>query len=131
LLSSLDFIRVLVVDDESAIADSLAVILRNHGLDALPEYSARGAALASEKFNPDILITDIVMPGVSGIELAEWFSKAHPACRIILTSSNRIQFDATCLSLEHAPEITFIPKPVLISELLELLEILTRRNPAA
>jgi two-component SAPR family response regulator len=131
LLSSIDFIRVLVVDDESAIADSLAAILRNHGLDALPEYSARGAALASEKFKPDVLISDIVMPGASGVELAEWFSKAHPACRIILTSSSRIYFDASCLSFEHSQEITFVPKPVRISELLELLELLTRRNPAA
>ena len=55
-----DCIRVLVIDDEVAIADSLTRILRGHGFDAMPEYSARGAVVAASKFDPDVLITDIV-----------------------------------------------------------------------
>jgi CheY-like chemotaxis protein len=128
LLFPRDCVRVLVVDDEVAIADSLARVLRGHGFDVLPEYSARGAIQAAAQFAPDILITDIVMPGINGIDLAEWFSKAHPACRIILTSSNLIHFDNSYLSFEHTQEITFVPKPMLIPD---LLQVLARRNPAA
>ncbi len=123
-----DCIRVLVIDDEVAIADSLTRILRGHGFDAMPEYSARGAVVAASKFDPDVLITDIVMPGINGLDLAEWFSKAHPDCRIILTSSNLLHFDSSYLSFEHTQEISFVPKPVLIPE---LLEVLARRSPAA
>jgi DNA-binding NtrC family response regulator len=119
---------VLVVDDEGAIADSLTKILRGHGFDAMPEYSARGAFLAASKFDPDVLITDIVMPGINGLELAEWFCKAHPDCRIILTSATVHHFDSSYLSFEHTQEITFVPKPVLIPD---LLQVLARRNPAA
>lgn len=113
--------RVLVVDDEEAIANTLARILRSHGFSALPEYSAKAAAVAAEKFRPDILITDIVMPGLSGIDLAALFSRAYPACRIILTSANLLHFDDSYLPFEHSQEIVFIPKPVRISELVELL----------
>jgi CheY-like chemotaxis protein len=127
LLSSPDRVRVLVVDDEGAIADLLAKILRDHGFDALPEYSAKGAVVAAERFGPDVLITDIVMPGINGIDLAEWFSKAQPACRIILTSANLHHFDSSYLSFEHAQEIAYVPKPVLIPELVELL---TRKSAA-
>jgi DNA-binding NtrC family response regulator len=128
VLSSLECVHVLVVDDEVAIADSLAGILRNHGFDARSEYSARGAALAAERFKPDVLITDIVMPGISGVDLAEWFTKAHPACRIILTSANLHHLDSSDLGFEHSLEIDFVPKPVHIPELLELLG---RRRSAA
>ena len=114
-------VRVLVVDDESAIADTLARILRHHGFITRSEYSANAAALAAQHFSPDVLITDIVMPGNSGIDLAEWFSRARPDCRIILTSANLRHFDSSYLDFEPGREIAFIPKPVLIPELLELL----------
>jgi len=119
---------VLVVDDEVAIADSLTKILRGHGFDVMPEYSARGAVLAASKFHPDVLITDIIMPGINGLDLAEWFSKVYPACRIILTSASMHHFDSSYLSFEHTQEISFIPKPVLIPD---LLQVMARRNPAA
>jgi CheY-like chemotaxis protein len=128
LLFPRDSVRVLVIDDEVAIADSLTKILRGHGFDVLPEYSARGAIRAAAHFDPDVLITDIVMPGINGIDLAEWFCKAYPACRIILTSANLHHFDSSYLSFEHTQEITFVPKPVLIPD---LLQVLARRSPAA
>jgi DNA-binding NtrC family response regulator len=122
-----DCVRVLVVDDERAIADSLARILRNHGFHAIAEYSARGAVQAVRNFIPHVLITDIIMPEVSGIDLAEWFTKAHPACRIFLTSANFHSLDSNDLGFEHSGEIAFLPKPMRISELLEQL----RRQSAA
>ena len=128
LPSSPDCIRVLVVDDERAIADSLARILRHHGFETLSEYSAKGAAVAAQKFKPDVLVTDVVMPGPSGIDLAEWFSKAQPGCRVILTSANLHHFDPSDLSFQPTQEITFLPKPVLVSDLIELLD---RKRTAA
>jgi DNA-binding NtrC family response regulator len=128
LLSSSDYARVLVIDDETAIADTLARILRHHGFNTLTEYSAKGAARVAEDFNPDVLITDIVMPGINGIDLAEWFCKTYPACRIILMSANLLHFDDSFLSFEHTQEIAFFPKPVRIPD---LLEVLAGKKPAA
>lgn len=129
LRSSPDSVRVLVVDDECAIADTLARILRNHGFETLPEYSAEGATSAAQRFSPDILVTDVVMPGLSGIDLAEWFSKERPGCQIILTSANlHHHFDPADLSFQPEQEISFLPKPVLVSDLIELLD---RKRSAA
>jgi DNA-binding NtrC family response regulator len=110
-----------VIDDEAAIADTLARILRHHGFNTLTEYSARGAAQVAEGFNPDVLITDVVMPGINGIDLAEWFCKTYPECRIILMSANLLNFDSSFLSFKPAQEIAFVSKPVPIPDLLELL----------
>ena len=118
----------MVVDDERAIADSLARILDHHGFETRSEYSAKSALVAAEQFNPDVLVTDVVMPGLSGIDLAEWFSKARPNCRIILTSANLHHFDPTDLPFQPAQEICFLPKPVLVSDLIDLLD---RKESAA
>jgi DNA-binding NtrC family response regulator len=128
LLSSPDCVRVLVVDDEHAIADTLARILRHRGFNTLSEYSAQGAAQAAQHFKPDVLITDIVMPGLSGIDLAEWFSKAQPGCQIILTSANLHHLDPSDLDFHPAQEIVFLPKPLRVSDLTELLD---RKRSAA
>ncbi|UWZ84711.1 response regulator [Occallatibacter riparius] len=126
--SSPDCVRVLVVDDECAIADTLARILRHRGFQTMCEYSAKGAAQAAQRFRPDVLVTDVVMPGLSGIDLAEWFSKEQPGCQIILTSANLHHFDPSDLPFEPAQEISFLPKPVLVSDLIELLD---RKRTAA
>jgi CheY-like chemotaxis protein len=62
--------RIFVVDDERIIADSLATILNSSGYETSAFYDAESALLACELGNPDCLITDVVMPGMSGIDLA-------------------------------------------------------------
>ena len=62
--------RVLVVDDEPSITDTLVAILRTAGYDAAPSYDAETALSLCESLRPDLLITDVVMPGMNGIEMA-------------------------------------------------------------
>jgi CheY-like chemotaxis protein len=61
---------VFVVDDESVIASSLARILELHGYSATPFSSAREALAAARLQAPDLLISDVVMPCLSGVDLA-------------------------------------------------------------
>lgn len=81
--------RVLVVDDDHAIADSLSVILQVKGYAVRVAYSAEEGIAITECFKPDALVADIVMPGgMSGIEMAAHFAKHHPLCKVLLVSGD-------------------------------------------
>src|ERR1700692_3708936 len=77
---------VLVVDDETLIADSLAAILRQHGFAAIVAYNGRSALETARVDPPDLLLSDVAMPGMSGIDLAIAISQATPGCKVILFS---------------------------------------------
>ena len=79
-------LRVLVVDDEHSIADSLAAILNQSGYHAKSVYSAEAALEDSVLLAPDVLISDVIMAGMSGIDLAIHIANTVPTCKIILFS---------------------------------------------
>ena len=80
--------RVLVVDDERLIADSVATILNRNGFEAIARYSGREALESVQKQCPDIIVSDVVMPDLNGIELAKAVRSLCPDTRIVLFSGN-------------------------------------------
>jgi CheY-like chemotaxis protein len=82
--------RVLVVDDEHIIADTLALILKQSGFEAHAVYSGETAVEAALTLQPDVMISDVVMEGINGIEAAIRVSATLPHCRIILFSGNAV-----------------------------------------
>jgi DNA-binding response OmpR family regulator len=86
---------VLVVDDEPLIADSLAAILDTAGYAVLKAYdgsSAMDVAIASP---PHLLLTDVAMPGMNGIDLAMAVADALPETRVLLFSAHASSLDLT------------------------------------
>ena len=78
---------VFVVDDESLIADTLAEILNDSGdFEAIALHGGESAMRLAQTTAPDILITDVVMPGINGVELARSIHSQYPKARIILLS---------------------------------------------
>lgn len=63
-------LRVLVIDDEADTADSLARVLALHGFTASTATTGAEALLALESDPPDVVVTDLLMPGVDGFEIA-------------------------------------------------------------
>lgn len=78
--------RVLVVDDEAVIADTLAEILSLSGFPAVAAYDGNGALGAALLQPPEMLITDVALPGMNGIELAVTIKRVYPDCKILLFS---------------------------------------------
>lgn len=78
--------KIIVVDDEPIIADTLANILNGEGHNALAFSGGEPAIRLAEVMHPDLLITDVAMPGMDGIETAKAVLKVVPDCRIILFS---------------------------------------------
>ncbi len=85
--------RIFVVDDEQCIADTLVLILRQSGYEARGFYDAQSALEEIESGCPDLVISDVVMPGMSGTEMAVLIQERHPVCKILLFSGNATTLD--------------------------------------
>lgn len=115
--------RVLVVDDERVIADTLAAILRNAGYDAAAAYDGPGAISLSESCSPDLVITDVVMPGMNGIELAILIKQRYPACKVLLFSGQAATADLLKEARQSGHDFELLAKPVHPTELLAKLQL--------
>jgi CheY-like chemotaxis protein len=113
--------RVLVVDDEAIIADTVVEILNRSGYDAIARYSGRAALESIEEHCPSIVLSDVVMPGLNGIQLAQSVRKRCPSTRIVLFSGNaataRLLQDSS--GTKHPFEL--LAKPIHPLELLKVL----------
>lgn len=114
--------KVLVVDDEPAIVDTLTMILEAHGFDAVGAYSGGQAILAAHASHPDCLLTDVMMPDKNGVEVAFEIQTAIPECIIILFSGDPDTARALVFAHPECPKWDVLSKPISPGELLEKLE---------
>jgi len=119
-------IRILIVDDEPAIAESLSEILRAAGYEVAMATSGEEAVRDAEKFSPEILLTDVLMPAMNGFELALRVKEMLPNCRLLLFSG---QASTAQLAKEQSERFTrmgyrfeLLPKPLHPDALLKTLE---------
>jgi PAS domain S-box-containing protein len=76
---------VLVVEDEGLVRDMMCEVLKSYGFNVL-EADSGERALEGGSEGIDLLITDVIMPGISGTELADEFLKHHPALKVLFVS---------------------------------------------
>ncbi len=76
--------RILVVDDEPLVAETLTLIFRRHGFDAATAYNADQALAAFRQVKPDLVLCDIDMPGRDGISLMTDLTRELPDCPILI-----------------------------------------------
>jgi CheY-like chemotaxis protein len=79
---------ILVVDDEPSIALTLASILQRQGYQVFTAPDADSALKSLEQVNPDLVISDVIMPGMNGLEMAITLRSLRPNCPVILMSGN-------------------------------------------
>ncbi len=82
-----DRFRVLVVDDERAILETVEILLRGEGFDATVFQSAREALDRFDEIKPDVVLSDIRMPGVTGLELLAAVRERDPEVPVILMTA--------------------------------------------
>lgn len=115
--------RVLVVDDEPLVADSLVLILGARGFDTRAVYSGEDAAELAVSWKPDAVISDVVMGTMNGIDLAIYVGQVLPSCKVILMSGNLITGDLMTASEKLGHHFTILAKPFMPETLLEFLEV--------
>src|ERR1035438_9602351 len=76
--------RALVVDDEQVIADTLAKILDLNGYEASAVYTGTAAVESARSLQPDLIISDVIMPDMDGIQAAISIRSLLPDCKILL-----------------------------------------------
>jgi len=113
--------RVLVVDDERVIADTLAIILNQAGFDASAVYTGNGAVDEARKVRPDLIISDVIMPDMNGIEAAIHIRGFLPGCKILLFSGQAATADLLDSARAKGHEFEILAKPVHPQDLLAKL----------
>jgi CheY-like chemotaxis protein len=105
-------LRVLVVDDEKLIADTLVKILTQEGFIAAVAYSGGHAIQCAREGHLDVVLMDVMMPEMSGIEAWEEINKIHPKCQIILVSGNMASEQLLWDALDRGMNFEIFVKPV-------------------
>jgi PAS domain S-box-containing protein len=112
---------VLVVEDEPAVRDMTTQLLERAGYEVLRVADAAEALASTRLVRPiDVLVTDVIMPNMSGIELAEQMMDRYPHLGVVLLSG----YTAETLDLERvtARGATFVPKPLTSNQLLAAVQ---------
>ena len=79
--------RMLIVDDELGICDFLRSFFSRRGYEVRIACSGEEALQVAEQFQPRVMLLDIRMPGMSGLEVLERLHATDPDCKIIMTTA--------------------------------------------
>lgn len=115
---------IFVVDDESVISKTLAIILNQSGFTATAFENASEALAAARSTRVDVLISDVVMPKMNGIELALQLRRIYPACKVLLFSGQPETAALLANASEQGHIFDILAKPVYPLELLDTLRSL-------
>lgn len=121
-------LRVMVVDDEEVIASTVSMIMRFGGF-ASEFFTDPCEALNSARINaPDLLISDVLMPHMNGIELAIRVRELCPQCKVLLFSGQAATADLLRSARMSGHEFQLLQKPIHPTELLAAVK---EHQPAA
>jgi DNA-binding NtrC family response regulator len=113
---------VFIVDDEPVIASTLAAILNVSGFQATAFNDAKTALEAAKSAKPSLLITDVVMPGMNGIDLAIQFKSMCAECKVLLFSGQTATGDLLEDAKDSGYDFELLLKPIHPKDLLAAIK---------
>jgi DNA-binding NtrC family response regulator len=115
-------IHIFVVDDEIRISETLALILSRDGFTVSAFTDPLKALEKVPSGSPDVLLTDVVMPYLSGIDLAIQIKEKCPACKVLLFSGQAETLDLLWAARQQGHDFALLAKPVHPLELLRRIK---------
>ncbi|MGB9681771.1 MAG: response regulator [bacterium] len=116
--------KILVVDDEKPIVDSIKITLHKEGFDVITSYDGEDALEKAKKENPDLIILDIMLPKLSGLEVCRIIRRTSNVPIIMLTAKGEDMDRVVGLELGADD---YISKPFSMRELVARIKAVLRR----
>ena len=113
--------RILVVDDEVLIADTIVQILNRNGFIAEAAYSGAQAIDLARRHCPELVLSDVMMPHVDGVEAAIQIREHCPDTRIVLFSGQAATVEILARARQRGYAFELLPKPIHPTQLIKHL----------
>lgn len=110
--------KILIVDDEKVFADTLAHIFLSAGYKTRSVYSAEQAIETIAEWLPDLVITDVILPNMNGIDLAILLKSTHPGIIVMMISGQISTGALVDDAAKNGHDFNILAKPVPVPELL-------------
>jgi len=128
----LDLLRILVVDDDLDTCELLSVVLKERGATVVTARSVMEAHRLLTRFAPDVVLSDISMPGEDGFRMLDWVKQSAPPSRpipvIALTAHARAEDRHQILAAGFKG---YLSKPLDVSDIVRVTRSVTGRGPRA
>lgn len=119
--------RVLVVDDDRLVADTLSMIFTANGFESQARYSATEGLACARSFAPSLLLCDVTMPEQNGLQLAATINREMPSCQMLMLtaySSNAAKVELEAMRMKRP--LKLLNKPCRPEVLLQEVKALLR-----
>lgn len=117
---------VLLVDDEEELVKALAERLEIRGLSTEIALDGEQALQVIQKREPDVMVLDLKMPGMDGLEVLRQVKKTHPGIQVVIMTGHGSEKDRD--AAERLGAFGYLQKPVGIDLLLETLKLANQRR---
>jgi CheY-like chemotaxis protein len=121
--------KILVVDDEVVIATTLRAILEQQGYRTAVAFDGCAGIKVARAFRPDVLVTDVQMPKMNGVEAALEIVQELPRCRVLLfTAAKSLPQDSLAKARARGHHFPVIQKPIAPGEMLTTIRSTIRKQ---
>jgi CheY-like chemotaxis protein len=122
---------LMVLDDEDAVRTTWTIIFRQQGYEVVPVDCGEAAIEAAHGRAPDLLLADIRLPDMSGIEAARRVLEIAPACQVLLISGDGESSETLEEARAQGVDFEVLPKPISPPELMKRIAFYIERRRSA
>ena len=113
--------KIIVVDDEALIAETVVEILNQEGFAAISASSGSSAIELAKAVHPAIILSDVIMPGLNGIEMGIKIREIVPTCKVILFSGQAATVDLLERARKQGYRFEILAKPIRPEHLIQVV----------
>ncbi len=114
--------RILVVEDDQDTVETMSLLLRYHGYEVHTARDGLGALAQLQTFSPNVILLDLGLPGMDGLEVARHVREQQPQARPLVVAITGFGADEDRVRSYQAGIDLHLTKPVGVAELLQFLE---------